>query len=612
MDGALQIATDSPYERVMSGGGRTHRWLLRSSAVGGTGDHSPAGVASLVARVLRSRGVTDRAAMHAFCNPSLRQMHDPGLMPGLEKATARMLAAATAGQRIVIYGDYDVDGICAASILFHTLRAVTPRGIDPRISTYVPHRLDEGYGLHAEAIEQLSKDGAELIISVDCGVTAFGPAETARKAGVDLIITDHHALPPPAQGLPDVHSVVHPRLAGSAYPCPELCGAGVAFKIAWRLATLACGSERVSDHLRALLIDLLALAALGTIADVVPLVDENRIIARFGLDHLKRCSLPGVAALIDAAGLGGEEIDSERAGFALAPRLNACGRMGHARDAMELFTVADAVRAGQIAVALNKHNHERRETEQRIFDQACEMAEIAGMTGPARRSIVLAHDQWHAGVVGIVCSRLIGRFHRPTILLQRGQASSHGSGRSIDGFNLHAGLSKCAGLLERFGGHEMAAGLVVRHDQFDEFVRRFEEVASEGVSQEMLTPSLTLDCEARMDELTPDTVRQLAPLGPFGRGNPRPCVLIRGVRPLRDAETMGAHGTHLSVLVAQPGNSGTVARPMRMVGWKMGETRDRLRGGRAVDLAVHPKINLWNGVASVEAEICDIGDPTGA
>lgn len=562
------------------------------------------GVSPLVSRVLAGRGMTEPVEVRAFCSPSLKQMHDPVLMPGLERAAARLLEAVKTGESVVVYGDYDVDGLCAASILFHVLRGLTPAGVEARVSTYVPHRIDEGYGLHVEAIEQIKAGGAALIVSVDCGVTGFEAAARARELGVDLIVTDHHALPPEEKGLPDAYCVVHPRLSGSAYPFGDLCGAAVAFKLAWRLATMQQGSERVSDSVRVLLLEMLGLAALGTIADVVPLRGENRVIARFGLDHLRRSSLVGVRALIAASGLDGEEIDSERAGFALGPRLNACGRMGHAQAALEMLTVAPAARAAEIARELNRLNQERRDTEQRIFEQACERAEALGMTGADRRAIVLSDERWHAGVVGIVCSRLVAKYHRPTLLLQRGEGESHGSGRSIDGFNLHAALVACADRLDKFGGHDMAAGMRVAHESFDAFVEQFTRVCNEGVTQEMLTPSLRVDCDATLEELTPESVRQLTALGPFGRGNPRPCVVVRAVRAMRDGEAMGKTGAHMQAQVRGPDGSGL--RAMRLVGWRWGERRSAVRAGVPMDVAIHPKISEWNGAVRVEGELCDI------
>ncbi len=585
--------------------GLTHRWTIQGTPAPDAGA-SPAGapgIPALVTKVLAARGITDPDTVSAFCRPTLRQMHDPSLMPGLDRAAERVLEALRRAEPVVIYGDYDVDGLCASAILFHTLRALAPGGAVPAVSTYVPHRLDEGYGLHPEAVDDLAGKGAKLIVTVDCGVTAFEAAGVASRRGAELIITDHHALPPPERGLPDCFAVVHPRVAddaGLTYPFGELCGAGVAFKLAWRIATLACGSDKLPDPVRDLLLELLALAGLGTIADVVPLEGENRVIARFGLDQLKRSRLTGIRALIDAAGLAGEEIDSERAGFALAPRLNACGRMAHAQAAMEMLTVAPPDRAAAVARELNSLNAERQKTEKAIFEQACEMAQQAGMTRPESRAIVLAHPDWHAGVVGIVCSRLIARFHRPTILLARGAETSHGSGRSIDGFNLHAGLSACADLLEKFGGHDMAAGMVVRNDRLDEFARRFSEAAGDLITPEMLTPRLRVDCEAGLGELTHDAVRALMALGPFGRGNPRPCLVVRGAKPMMDAAPMGANGAHLNVRLSHQG------RTIRLVGWRWGDRLQHFRAGRAVDVAIHPRINVFNGAESVEGELCDV------
>ena len=364
-------------------------------------------------RVARARGLVDPVAAEKFLAPALTHLHDPALLPGLERAAARMLAAARSGERMVIYGDYDVDGVTATAILYHTLKAIAP---GCALSTYVPHRLEEGYGLSAASVRELCERGEKVIVSVDCGVTAFEPARVAKDAGVDLIITDHHNLPTEGQGLPDAYAIVHPRLPGSNYPFGELCGAGVAFKLAWRLLTLAHGGAKLPEAWRGLLLELLGLCALGVIADVVPLVDENRVIARFGLVKIKYTANPGLAALVEASGLGGENVQAEDVGFKLGPRLNACGRMGHAREAVELLTTATGERAAEIAAQLSRLNTQRQATERGIVEQACAMAVDAGMTTDDTRAIVLAHPEWHAGVVGIVCSRLVEKFARPVVM----------------------------------------------------------------------------------------------------------------------------------------------------------------------------------------------------
>lgn len=584
--------------------GLTHRWLAPSwdaAAQAGMPDPSAPsqvrGVEPLVARLLWSRGYRDAATAAAFRDASLLGLHDPSLLPDLDRAAERILSAARASEPVVIYGDYDVDGISASAILFHTLAAVAP---DAMVSTYVPHRMDEGYGLHADALRSLASDGAKVIVSVDCGVTAFAPAAAlAELGGADLIITDHHELAHDGS-LPSAFAVVHPRRTGSAYPFGELCGAGVAFKLAWRIMTLAHGGPKLPPELREVLLDLLALASLGTVADIVPLVGENRAIARHGLRRLRSTRIGGLSALIEESGLAGENIDAERVGFTLGPRLNACGRMGHAKHAVEMLTTATPDKAREIARELARQNDARRRTEKQIFDEACRMAEDAGMTGNERRAIVLASEHWHAGVVGIVCSRLIGRYHRPTILMDIREGLCHGSGRSIDGFNLHAGLAACADLLEKFGGHDMAAGLAIRHDRLPAFTERFIAHAGERLDASHLTPALPIDCTADIAEMTPHAVEQILDLGPFGRGNPSPRLLLRDVRIARQPEPMGAGGDHLAMFVRQG------EREMRLVGWHWGSRRASLHAGASIDAVVEPKLSTWNGRVRVEPTIADL------
>jgi single-stranded-DNA-specific exonuclease len=581
----------------------THRWLGPHE---GQPDEawmpSPGGssgavaVEPLVKRLLWSRGYRDATSAATFRDASLHGLHDPSLLPDLDRAAERILGATAAGEPVVIYGDYDVDGISASAILFHALAAVAPGA---KVATYVPHRVDEGYGLHAEALRELAAGGARVIVSVDCGVTAFEPAAALAGTGVDLIITDHHECDHDGR-LPSAYAVVHPKRHGSAYPFEHLCGAGVAFKLAWRLMTMAHGGPKLPPERREVLLDLLALASLGTVADIVPLLGENRAIARHGLRRLRSTKIHGLSALIEASGLAGEDIDAERVGFTLGPRLNACGRMGHAKHAVAMLTVAPPDEAMSIAKELAKLNDQRRRTERKIFEEACAMAEAAGMTGPHKRAIVLACEGWHAGVVGIVCSRLIGRFHRPTILMNRDDGVCHGSGRSIDGFNLHAALVRCGDLLTGFGGHEMAAGMSLPADRLDEFAARFIEVVNQSVAVEALVPSLAIDCASSITELTPRAVEQVMDLGPFGRGNPSPRLLLRDVRVARGPEPMGAAGDHLSLFVAERD------REMRLVGWHWGARRGELRAGMRIDAVVEPKLNVWNGRVRVEPTICDV------
>ena len=578
--------------------GLTRNWVIPTTAPVVV-DAGASCVEPLVARVLAARGLADPDIAREFLEPSLNRLHDPSLIPDLDRAAERLLAAAKAGgrggQSIVIYGDYDVDGITATAILYHTLRTIAP---DARISTYVPHRVDEGYGINTDAIRKLAEKGAQVIVSVDCGITAIEPAKVARQLGVDLIITDHHNPPESIEQLPPAYAVVHPRRPGSVYPFGELCGAGVAYKLAWRLATMHCGASRVGDELRSLLIELLALAALGTIADVVPLIGENRILATFGLRRIKHSPLPGLRALIEASGLAGDNIDAERVGFSLGPRLNACGRMGHAKDAVELFTTADEQRAVEIAAGLTRLNDERRAVTGEIFSQAVEMAEAAGMIGADRRAIVLAGEEWHTGVLGIVCSRLVDRFARPVILMQRQDEICTGSGRSIDGYSLYAALEACEPLLVTFGGHDMAAGLKLRTCDLDTFTGAMIDHANARLTPNDLVRRVSIDCDATLAELNPIAVGQLERLAPFGRGNPSVHVRVRSVT-VTKAEQFGARGGHLSLRVRQ-----NTRQEMRLVAWRWGEHRASIPVGSSADIVVRPKVSTWNG--RIEPELLDI------
>lgn len=585
------------------GRGLTASWSLRSPA--GDGDApiaaSPPGTAPspLIGRVLAARGLTDPAEAEAFLNPSLLGLHDPSLLPDADRAAERILNAIDRAEPIVIYGDYDVDGVTATAILWHTLKELSPQA---DIRTYVPHRQDEGYGLNEEAIETLAAEGAGLIVSVDCGITAHSPAQVAKRLGVDLIITDHHNPPTSVAEMPEVFATVHPRVPGSEYPFGELCGAGVAYKLAWRLVTMSEGSTRVSKRLQALLLHLLALAALGSIADVVPLVGENRIIARFGLGRLKRSPFAGLRALIDASGLDGEDIDAERVAFTLAPRLNACGRLGHAREVVQMLTEASYEEAFAIADELNSTNAARRKIEENIVKEAIEMAEAAGMTSPDRRAIVLAKAGWHTGVIGIACSRLAERFCRPTVLLADDGTHCQGSARSVQGVNLHAALEACDSLLERWGGHDMAAGLSLQRQNLSRFQETLIEQINAVHSEDDLIRRLRYDCEATLDELSIETVAQLGTLGPFGAGNPSIRLRFNNLTIAETPRQVGKNGKHLQIRCRGQERG----QYLKCIAWRWGERAGELAAGMPVEILAKPMLSRWNGTTSVEAEMHDL------
>jgi single-stranded-DNA-specific exonuclease len=554
---------------------------------------------TLVDRVLAARGLGDPESARLFLEPKLSHLHDPSLIPDMDRAAERLLGAARAGQPIVIYGDYDVDGITATAILWHILRAIAP---DASVSTYVPHRIDEGYGLSSEALVELARAGAKVVVSVDCGITAREPARAARDAGLDLIITDHHNPPATMDDLPDAFAVVHPRRPDSPYPFGELSGAGVAYKLAWRLATMSVGREKVGPVLQPVLIELLAFAALGTIADIVPLIGENRVLAHYGLGRIQASGFGGLRALVEAAGLDGASVDSYDVGFKLAPRLNACGRLGHAKEAVELFTVASGERAREIATELTRLNNQRRATERRITDQAEEMVVAAGLDAPENRAIVLAHADWHQGVIGIVCSRLVERFGRPTILLAGNGADWHGSGRSIPGFSLAGALAACAEHLLSHGGHDMAAGLRVSADRLVAFTEAFTLLAGSSVTSEQMLGSIDIDTDAHLDELTPDCVRALDRLAPVGQGNPPVRVRLTAVTLVEAPAPFGAAGKHIGLRV----RDGSSARVARLVGWNWAQRAQALLCAQSIDAVVTPKLSTWDGRTTVEPLLHDL------
>ena len=551
------------------------------------------GTHPLVAQVLANRGITDPDGVKRFLNPKLSDLHDPAELAGVPAAARRIADAVRDRQKIAIYGDYDVDGMTATAILEASLALV-----DADVTTYVPHRLDEGYGLHEDAVTGLIAEGAKLIVTVDCGIGAVGPVAAARAAGADVIITDHHSLP---DELPDATVIVHPEIPAGQYPFPKLAGAGVAFKLAWQVARELCGSTRVDEKMRDFLLSATCLAALGTIADVVPLVDENRVLAVHGLSGLTHSQHPGIRALIESSGLDGEKLDAYHVGFVLAPRLNAAGRMGHARLAVDLLTGRAGDRCREIAEYLAAQNTERQKVERAITAEAVEMVESQHLAANDRRGIVLASPNWHGGVVGIVASRLVDRFGRPAVIIAiNGDGVGQGSCRSIPGLHMRQALDACAEHLVGFGGHAMAAGLKIAPENIDAFTAAFVAHANAQLTPEDLFPILPIDAETTLSALSYPAVEHLTRLAPHGQGNPQPVVAIRGCKIVSDPRRMGQRGNTLGLVLSQGG------APMRAVGFGMGDLADRLVGINQVDVAAIPNLNTFRGRTNVELKLKDI------
>lgn len=578
-------------------------WVIAPPAEGRDDLARSLRVSPAVAQVLLNRGVTDAAAARSFLNPRIVDLHPPELLPGATEAAERIAEAASAGKRIVLYGDYDVDGVTGVAILWHCLRLA---GAEP--SFYVPHRLEEGYGINADAIRSLADDGAQLIVSVDCGVTAVEPARLARRRGVELIITDHHVPQANGDGSPDLPDtlIVHPALSSNghaAYPNPHLCGAGVAFKLAWAIAQRVSRSTRVRPEYRDFLVRALGLAALGTVADVVPLVGENRIIAHQGLLGLPHSDLPGIKALLEFSGVRGKPLAGYDVGFRLGPRLNAIGRMGHARLAVELLTRAGADEAARIASNLEQHNKARQALERRITTEARQMVAATGQDRDAVRGIVLASENWHAGVVGIVAGRIAEQFNKPSVIIALENGTGQGSARSVRHFPLNDVLARCGEHLLSYGGHAMAAGLRIKADRVDAFRDAFHERAGRMLTPRDLRARLAIDDVVSLGELSETLVGDLARLEPFGAGNAEPIFATDELTVVGEPRAVGAAGTHLQVTLSDG------RRQCRGIAFGQAAVRPALADRRRCRAAFRPMVNEWNGRRSVEMQIADFQIP---
>ncbi len=551
-------------------------------------------VSPVLGQVLINRGITDAQSASAFLRPKLTQLIDPAQMPGIEPAVQRLKLAIANKEKITVYGDYDVDGITGVAILWQLL---TLLGAD--VDYYIPHRIDEGYGLNAEAIRTLAKSGTKLLVTVDCGITAFSSAELTGQLGLDLIITDHHQ---PDPEFPKAVAIVHPALKKS-YPNQDSAGAMVAFKLAWAIANEFNSGRRLEPRLREFMLNATSLAAMGTIADIVDLRGENRVLTSFGLKALPECKLSGIQALIESAGLTGHRLDSFHIGFRLAPMLNAAGRMGHARLAVELLTSEKPIRSMQIAEYLKEQNKQRQQYERKIFKQACEMIIERNLHHPDRKSIVLANENWHTGVIGIVASRIVDKFYRPTIMINAGAAENgiaQGSARSIHGFCLLSAIKACSQHLINFGGHKMAAGITIETEKIERFAAEFETYAKQNLNENDVSAKLDIDAAVPLAEFRKETVSELQMLGPFGEGNPKPIFATKGVRLASPPRRVGSGREHLQIAITDS----TAA--VRCIGFRFGKLEKKLLEHEFFNVAYKPQLNTYNGNTNVEFVLTDI------
>jgi single-stranded-DNA-specific exonuclease len=475
--------------------------------------------ASILAPLLVRRGIQDAESAQRFLSPSLSHLHAPELMTGLSVAVDRIEAAIERKEPILIYGDYDVDGTMAVIILKTAIELC-----GGACDFHVPHRLREGYDMRGDVIERAAAAGIRLIISVDMGIRAFAPAETAHNLGVDLIVTDHHL--PGVDGVPRALAVVNPNQKGCNYPCKHICGAGVAFKVAQGLMQRRLDSK---DQTK-LLLSFMKVVAIATIADAVPLTNENRVFASLGLDALRRAVNPGLKALLEAAQISANRSPtSGEVGFRIAPRINAAGRMDVARDVIDLFTVKDQVRAREIAAKLDKLNTDRQEEEKRIL-RAVEERFASDPALSESYCIVMDGDGWHRGVIGITATRIVERYNRPTLVITRDGDEAHGSGRSIRAFHLLEAVESCGGLFSRYGGHSHACGFAMPAANIPELRTRLDQFARTKLTLADFEPVLDVDGELPLSDVTPELFHALALLEPYGMGNPEPVFATCGVQ----------------------------------------------------------------------------------
>lgn len=572
----------------------TPRWRLRPFDADRVASLSrEASIPPLIAQLLLNRGVADGIGATSFFDTRLVGLHDPSSLPGVAEAAERIVAAVRERRKIVIYGDYDVDGVCGTSILWACLRLAG----DHDVSYYIPHRVEEGYGINPGALRKIAdRYPGSLVITVDCGISAVAEARLARDLGLGLIITDHHTIGP---DLPEPDVLVHPRLPGSAYPFGELCGCAVAFKLAWQICKGFGDGKKASPHLRDFLVRSIGLVAMATVADVMPVHGENRILVHHGLAGLCETPSLGLRALMEISGvLGKRNLTTSTIGFGLAPRINAAGRLKQAMQAVELFTTDDADRAREIAAALDQCNTERQQVERAIVEEAHALIEAqGGMNG--RGAIVLGRPGWHPGVIGIVASRLVDAYHRPAVVVALGDEHGQGSARSVDGFNLYDALHACSEGLTAFGGHAAAAGLKLPVAAFDAFAERFEAHCRDALSPEQKQKVLNIDAEVPLASLTLRVVESIEALEPHGVGNPKPLLVANGVKVVGEPRTMGERNDHLKLRVAQGNTS------MTAIGWRMADRAKSLGNGALCSVAFHPSVNEWNGRREVQLELKD-------
>ena len=533
----------------------------------------------LLATILVNRGITSKEKIRQFLEPTRQDFYNPYLMKDMEIAVERIVKAIENQEKVIIYGDYDVDGITSTTVLKKFLKDL---GLE--VSYYIPNRLNEGYGLNNTAIEKIVNEGYSLMITVDCGISAIEEIDYANSLGLETIVTDHHE---PGEVLPKALAVVDNKRKDSTYPFRDLAGVGVAFKLCQAIGMkLELKEETYLKYLD--------IVCVGTISDIVPLVDENRVITKLGLLLVKQTKNMGLRSIINSSGYS--KIDSNTISFGVAPRINACGRMGKAEEALELLLSTDIYKVNELTKKLNEHNKERQEIEKNIYESAVEKIEKNHLD--ENRTIVVGGEDWHHGVIGIVSSKITDMYFKPSILLSfEENGTGKGSGRSIPGFDLHQALTKCQDTLEKFGGHSMAVGVTIKKENLEKFRKEFEKVAEEEKIEDIV-PILNVDAKIELNSVDKDVIESLKALEPFGEANKMPIFAFKNLR--IDSIRALSEGKHLKLTLKEDN------RIINAIGFNMGELAEEYRIGDKIDVAGVLEINTFNGVDNLQINIKDV------
>ena len=530
-----------------------------------------------LAKVLANRGIDSEEKIDLFLKPTRNDFHDPFLMPDMKIAVDRILKAMKNNERIIIYGDYDADGITSVTVL---KKFLAERGVE--VGTYIPNRLSEGYGLNREAVEKIYEQGYRLMITVDCGISGIEEISYANSLGMEVIVTDHHE---PAETLPECIAVVDAKRKDSQYPFSQLAGVGVVFKLIQALSKKLGLEEK--EYLK-----YLDIICIGTISDIVPLIDENRVIAKLGLLLVSQTKNIGLRALLKVTGYN--SVNSTTISFGVAPRINACGRMGNEKLALKLFLCENCEEAEKLAIELNEYNTKRQTVEKQIYDEAVEIIERDEKNNSC---IVIGNEGWSHGIIGIVASKVTEKYYKPSILVCYEGNVGKGSGRSIQGFDLHEALMKCGDSLERFGGHAMAVGITVKKENFTEFKETLEKYA-EQLHIDKLVPVIKADCELMLKDINIDSVRSLQLLEPFGEENQEPLFLIKNLK-INSIRAL-SDGKHLKVSFRED------KYIVDSIGFNMGALSEKFLIDDKVDVIGSLSINSFNGVENIQIILKDM------